>query len=76
MAIDITKTERGFAIGSFMDRYGHSCSIQKSSLASEDCIWLGQDEAGGEPARMHLTQEMAADLIPLLKRFVKIGELK
>jgi len=33
--------DRGFLLGEFEDRYGHKCSIQKSSLATEDCIWLG-----------------------------------
>jgi len=35
------KTERGFAVGAFVDSYGHECSIQKSSLATEDAIWIG-----------------------------------
>ena len=57
------------------------CSIQKSSLATEDCIWLGCDHETVDPkgtlcgARMHLTQSMAADLIPLLQHFVDTGEL-
>ena len=37
-------TERGFARQEFTDRNGKSCSIQKSSLATEDCIWLGCNE--------------------------------
>jgi hypothetical protein len=36
---------RGFATGRFKDRYGVNCSIQKSSAAMEDCIWLGVDDA-------------------------------
>jgi len=39
----ITKTPRGFSIAKFNDRYGQQCSIQKSSLATEDAIWLGVD---------------------------------
>jgi len=62
--------DRGFLKGEFHDRYGSKCSIQKSSLASEDCIWLGRQKA-----RMHLTRQMAADLIPLLQHFVETGEL-
>ncbi len=38
-------TGRGFATGEFSDRYGAKCSIQKSSLATEDAIWLGIDDA-------------------------------
>lgn len=73
--IDLTRTERGFAIGTFIDRYGDVCSIQKSSLATEDAIWLGIHEVKGEPARMHLTQSHVADLLPHLQRFVSSGEL-
>lgn len=36
-----TTTERGFALISFLDHYGEECSLQKSSLATEDAIWLG-----------------------------------
>lgn len=36
-----TKTERGFNIIEFHDRYNKACSIQKSSLAIEDAIWFG-----------------------------------
>lgn len=42
--IKIKKTERGFKIGEFTDRYGSKCSIQKSSLATEHAIWFGVDE--------------------------------
>lgn len=34
-------TNRGFLKGEFIDEYGERCSIQKSSLATEECIWLG-----------------------------------
>jgi hypothetical protein len=73
--------DRGFQKGKFKDRYGADCSIQESSLARERCIWLGCDhetvDQQGRPcgARMHLTQEMAADLIPLLQNFVATGVL-
>ena len=40
----MNRTARGFAIEEFIDRYGARCSLQKSSLAMEDCVWLGQDE--------------------------------
>lgn len=39
------KTARGFALSDFNDLYGAKCSIQKSSLASDDAIWLGVDDA-------------------------------
>jgi len=41
----IEKTQRGFAIGSFTDRNNNRCSIQKSSLATEDAIWFGVNDA-------------------------------
>lgn len=37
------KTNRGFLISEFTDQYGIKCSIQKSSIATKDCIWLGVD---------------------------------
>lgn len=39
--IQINKTSRGFSVGKFTDLYGIECSIQKSSLATTDAIWLG-----------------------------------
>lgn len=36
-----TKTARGFRLIEFKDHYGSPCSIQKSSLATDDAIWLG-----------------------------------
>ncbi len=69
-------TSRGF---NFSDRYQHTASIQTSSLATEDCIWLGLNEGvhvdGQCCARMHVDQELAAELWPLLKRFAETGEL-
>lgn len=45
MKIKKSKTGRGFGLMQFEDRYGSKCSIQKSSLATEDAIWLGIDDA-------------------------------
>lgn len=39
------KTKRGFSIITFKDRNKVECSIQQSSIATEDCIWLGVDDA-------------------------------
>lgn len=38
-------TDRGFSYIDFKDHYGVKCSIQKSSLATDDAIWLGVDDA-------------------------------
>ena len=79
MSIQIEYNQRGFARGEFVDRYGEQCSIQKSSLATEDAIWLGCNTGmhvdGQCCARMHLTREMVADLLPLLHHFVETGDL-
>lgn len=40
-----SKTNRGFDTVTFFDKYGKECSIQKSSLATEDAIWFGIDDA-------------------------------
>lgn len=40
----LPKTNRGFSRKDFIDRYGEKCSIQKSSIMGEDCIWLGINE--------------------------------
>lgn len=39
-------TNRGFAIHNFTDRNGVGCSLRKSSIATEDAIWLGSNEIG------------------------------
>jgi hypothetical protein len=61
---------RGYRIVRWLDRYDNKCLLNESSLATEPCIWLGM--AGGG---MHLTQQMVADLLPYLQRFVDTGKL-
>lgn len=41
-----TRTKRGFNFRSFADYNGVECSIQKSSIATDDLIWLGCDKTG------------------------------
>lgn len=74
MKINMRKTDRGFLLGEFEDHYKNPCSIQESSLADEDCIWLGTSE-GKIHSRMHLTQDMAVELIRHLQTFVDTGRL-
>jgi hypothetical protein len=73
-------TERGYARFQFEDKAGSACSLQKSSVATEDCIWFGVvqvfDQSNSRPARMHLTQEQVAALLPQLEHFAQTGELK
>lgn len=63
-------TDRGFTLITFRDKRGANCSIQKSSAADYDCIWLG-----AENNRMHLTQDQVKELLPILQHFVDTGEL-
>lgn len=65
-----SKTEKGFAIIEFKDRYGKDCSIQKSSLATEDCIWMGRNEE-----RMHIDPKLAKKIIKILERFIETSEI-
>lgn len=39
-------TNRGFAYQRFHDFNGTECVVQKSSIATDDCIWLGAREIG------------------------------
>lgn len=83
----IRKTKRGSKIGKFDDYYGQKCSIQKSSVASKSCIWLGIDSIGpylsgpsghsneGINARMILDIKMAKELIKRLQKFADTGDL-
>lgn len=50
MLSDLKHTHRGFRYYEFEDRNGHKCSLQKSSIATEECIWLGLDSA--DPTRL------------------------
>lgn len=43
--LEIGQTHRGFVRIEFTDVYGVRCSLQKSSLATEDAIWLGCNDA-------------------------------
>lgn len=82
MDLDFKHTERGFARYDFKDLYNEPCSLQQSSLATDDAIWLGCDHetvhhVTGQScgARMHLNREQVAALLPLLMHFVMTGEV-
>ena len=42
---ELTQTERGFPIVLFEDYYENKCSVQISSAACYEAIWIGVDEA-------------------------------
>ena len=69
MRIKLAK-EFDIDVAFFNDFNGQDCSIQKSSLAREECIWLGVRDQ-----RMHLTKEMVEELMPYLRRFIRTGEI-
>lgn len=87
--ISFGQTERHFARGDFVDRYGSACSVQDSSIATENCLWLGVDRPSiktGPPwvdlkipddafisSRMHLTVSQAVALRDVLDRFIETG---
>ena len=48
-----SNTARGFRVIDFEDRYDQSCSIQKSSLATEDAIWFGVNDADPKIMAIH-----------------------
>lgn len=43
--MEFKKSNRGFNIGLFKDLNGEACSIQESSLATEEAIWIGINNA-------------------------------
>lgn len=64
-------TQRGFHRIDFKDRYGNACSLQDSSLATEACVWFGDNRE-----RAHLTAPMVAALLPHLAAFVECGSIR
>ena len=66
---NLRRTERGFEIITFHDRYNQACSLQQSSLAFEDAIWLGI--AGN---RMHLTESQVMNLVERLNVWLLSGD--
>ena len=69
--ITLGTTDRGFAIARLVDRNGAVCSLQESSVATENLVWLGVSGVN----RMHLSQDQVAALLPLLQHFVETGAL-
>lgn len=41
MKFDRDVTDRGFVILQFKDSYDEVCDIQRSSIADDDCVWVG-----------------------------------
>ncbi len=66
------KTERGFVFANFEDRDGAQCSLQKSSLATENCIWLGLNNVEPIVIASKLDKELTGWLPYLLPQDVHI----
>ena len=64
--IAVTTTSRGFTRIEFTDEYNVSCSLQKSSLATEDAIWLGCNEADPKV----LVPGKSWQLVPMPKGYI------
>jgi hypothetical protein len=67
--IEWKKSSRGFAFGEFHDMDGNRCSIQESSLATDDCIWLGIDDAkpmimASDAPKLGITTDKVTGWIP------------
>lgn len=84
---EMKRTARGFAYYEGVDSKGEKISLQKSSLAGSDYVWLGVDNVRKvkdtsvypptevEITRMHLSQEQALELSAYLQYFGTEGEL-
>ena len=72
-------TPKGLLRAEFKDRFGALCAIQESSRPEEETLWVGVEVGlDGEEIRygkMLLTREMAEELIPILRRFARTGQL-
>lgn len=76
------KSSRGYAFMEFRDFNGESCSIQESSLATKNCLWLGCDhetihQVTGDPcgARMHIDLKLAKRIVRTLQHWIDTGYL-
>ena len=78
----LNKTERGFSYLEFADDYSQECTMQISSNAERECIWLGVSNTGPRMDnkdvnnRMHLTRVQARRLAKKLLKFADTGEVK
>ena len=76
----VTRTERGFELIEFEDRYQIPCSLQASSLddypkPGTSAVWLGVDD-GHRGFRMHLDRERVRQLIWHLQQWLHHGSFE
>ncbi len=70
-APEFALTERGFGIVRFPDFHDQRCSLQESSLASVDAVWLGV-----HTERMHLSREQVEMIIGWLQHWLTTGRVE
>lgn len=58
------KTARGFEVNHFKDTYDLDCSIQDSSIATDDRIWLGVHNAPIKIMVKDINAFRACDIVP------------
>lgn len=84
-------TTRGFKLCTLTDNYGNEFTLQKSSIATDDMLWVGiphPDVAVGPPwrkfdlpenaiihSRAHITREQARGIAMALLVFAETGDL-
>lgn len=72
----VSRTSRGFAVyACFKDLYGKQIKIVKSSLATQDAVWIQNEieycDSNATPlGNAHLTRPMAKRVIKALQDFV------
>lgn len=71
MAIIEEVTDRGFKHVIFKDTYDQTCRLYESSAATQDAIWLSNED--GKP--IHLSQDNVQKILPYLQKFVETGRL-
>lgn len=64
-----TTNARGFVVIEFQDRYGVECSLQQSSLATEDAIWFGPSDPNpkilhGDAKRLGIATDADCGWVP------------
>jgi hypothetical protein len=79
--LKIETTARGFHIAEFTDSYGNKCSIQKSSSATKDCIWLGIDKPKltvfeNDSKGKYITTEMPSNFDVDSRMYLTIEQVK
>ncbi len=72
----VIRTDRGFQIINFIDRYGHTCTLQQSSLADftmpgSSAVWLGIGKD-----RMHIDYEQVKLLCKTLETWIQSGSFE